>query len=247
MSSLHEPRGLIFDIRRNSYHDGPGLRTTVFLKGCPLSCAWCHNPEGLSPLPELLFRPLRCIDCDACANACAKGLLPRELAAGGDPTARGRAGSYIPGAAFGADSSEKSLRSPCADCAAPCAEACPSEALQLMGRAIGLSDLMAELRADKVFYEASGGGVTFSGGEPLAQAGFLSAVLDACRAEGIKTAIETSSYAKPTIFMNAALKTDLLLLDLKVMDAARHRAYTGRSNFLILENIQSAAREGLAY
>jgi pyruvate formate lyase activating enzyme len=112
---------------------------------------------------------------------------------------------------------------------------------------MALAELMAELRADKVFYDSSGGGVTFSGGEPLAQAGFLSEALDACRAEGIRTAIETSAYAKPGVFMDVAQKTDLLLLDLKVMDAARHRACTGRSNFLILENIGSAARAGLAY
>jgi pyruvate formate lyase activating enzyme len=247
MNGFQETRGLVFDIRRNSFHDGPGIRTTVFLKGCPLSCAWCHNPEGLSPLPELLLRPARCVSCGACDAACPKGFRPRDLAAGGAGAARDRAYPRLNGPGEGEGSPAKADSAPCLGCAAPCAEACPSEALQLIGRGMALAELMAELRADKVFYDSSGGGVTFSGGEPLAQAGFLSEALDACRAEGIRTAIETSAYAKPGIFMGVAKKADLLLLDLKVLDAARHRAYTGRSNFLILENIRSAAKAGLAY
>lgn len=245
MSSVHGPRGLVFDIRRNSFHDGPGLRTTVFLKGCPLSCAWCHNPEGISPEPELLLRPQRCLGCGACEKACPLGLKPRDIAAGGPD----HGGAASPSLAVRHGPSLKTARpsSPCADCPAPCAEACPAEALQLVGRSMDIAELMAELRADKVFYDSSGGGITFSGGEPLAQPGFLSAALDACRAEGIRTAIETSSFAKPAAFMGIALKTDLLLLDLKAMDAARHRDYTGRTNGLILANIRSAAKAGLSY
>lgn len=214
-----ERRGLVFDIRRDAAHDGPGIRTVVFLKGCPLSCAWCHNPEGLSPEPELSFNASRCLGCSSCVTACPDGL---------DPRTRQRAAG-------------------CAACPAPCAEACPTDALRRIGRGLGLAELMAELRADKPFYDASGGGVTFSGGEPLMQAAFLEAALLACRDEGIRTAIETSSFAPPEIFMRVARGADLLLLDLKFADEGLHRLHTGVSNAPILANLRAAAREGLAY
>lgn len=214
-----ELRGVVFDIRRDAAHDGPGIRTVVFLKGCPLSCAWCHNPEGLSPEPELGFNASRCLGCSYCIEACPDGLDPRERAR-----------------AVG-----------CAACPAPCAEACPADALRRIGRASGLAELMAELRADKPFYDASGGGVTFSGGEPLMQAAILEAALLACRAEGIRTAIETSSFAPPETFMRIAQVADLLLLDLKFADEGLHRLHTGVSNAPILANLRAAARAGLAY
>lgn len=212
-------RGVVFDIRRDAAHDGPGIRTAVFLKGCPLSCAWCHNPEGLSPEPELCFNASRCLGCSSCVEACPEGHDPRTR-----------------------------LRSPgCASCPAPCAEACPADALRRIGRPLGLVELMAELRADKPFYDASGGGVTFSGGEPLTQAAFLEAALRACRDEGIRTAIETSSFAPPEIFMRVARGADLLLLDLKFADEGLHRLHTGVSNAPILANLRAAAQAGLAY
>lgn len=214
-----ERRGVIFDIRRDAAHDGPGIRTAVFLKGCPLSCAWCHNPEGLSPEPELSFDASRCLGCSSCVEACPGGLDPRTR-----PRAAG-----------------------CASCQAPCAEACPADALRRIGRGLGLAELMAELRADKPFYDASGGGVTFSGGEPLMQAAFLEAALLACRVEGIRTAIETSSFAPPDIFMRVARGAELLLLDLKFVNEGLHRLHTGVSNAPILANLRAAARAGLAY
>lgn len=212
-------RGVVFDIRRDAAHDGPGIRTVVFLKGCPLSCAWCHNPEGLSPEPELSFNASRCLGCSSCVEACPDGLDPRTR-----PRAAG-----------------------CAACPAPCAEACPTDALRRIGLGLGRAELMAELRADKPFYDASGGGVTFSGGEPLMQAAFLEAALLACRDEGIRTAIETSSFAPPEIFMRVARGADLLLLDLKFVDEGLHRLHTGLSNAPILANLRAAARAGLAY
>ena len=162
--------GTIFDIRRYSIHDGPGIRTAVFFKGCPLDCAWCHNPESKRSAPELMFRRNRCILCDDCLPACPQGAITRD----GDSILIDRAKCTVSGR---------------------CAQVCPAEALQVVGRESSAAAVMAEIEKDRAFYEESGGGATFSGGEPLAQPEFLLALLSGCREAGITTAVDTCGYA----------------------------------------------------
>jgi pyruvate formate lyase activating enzyme len=217
--------GIVFDIRKHSIHDGPGIRTAVFLKGCPLRCAWCHNPEGLSPEPEILRRPDRCVRdasaaCGRCARACPLGLDPR-LEAGG---VRCRS---CP--SFGA-----------------CAEACPAEALQLVGRRMSADEVMRRIREDAAFYEESGGGATFTGGEPLLQGEFLLELLRSCRAEGIQSALDTSGWGDRELLLEAGRLADLVLYDLKLADEEKHRAATGVPSGPILENLAALEASGAA-
>jgi pyruvate formate lyase activating enzyme len=211
--------GVVFNIQRASFHDGPGVRTTVFLKGCPLSCPWCHNPEGMSPLAEVLTSPERCISCGSCSDAC-----PRP------------AGPLPAGSRLGDDG--------CRACRA-CADACPVGARQVAGHEWTVSELLAELRRDRPVHETSGGGVTFSGGEPLAQGEFLCACLDACRHEGIPTAVDTCGLASRELVLAAAGRTDLLLWDVKHTDEARHRELVGAPLAPILANLAASAGVGV--
>lgn len=165
-----QPRGLIFDVMRFSLHDGPGIRTTVFFKGCPLDCWWCHNPEGLSSEPEIIYFAERCVRCGDCVAAC-----PHHAIAWNDDRP-----------VHDANLCEKSAK---------CAEVCPAEATQMVGRWVTVDDLIDEVLRDRVFFDESGGGVTFSGGEPFLQARFLAAALDACRAKRIHTVVETCGIA----------------------------------------------------
>jgi pyruvate formate lyase activating enzyme len=212
--------GLIFDLKRYAIHDGPGIRTTVFLKGCPLRCAWCHNPESQSPQPELMFRPNRCIACGACEQACQHGAIHMEMA-------------------------DQVIRDPekCVNCG-DCAAACYSEARQWVGREITSTGLLGEIERDRTFYDASGGGVTFSGGEPLQQAAFLVEMLRLCKSNEIHTTVDTCGYAPWAKVEPLLGLVDLYLYDLKVMDDARHRQHTGVSNRVILENLQKLAQGG---
>jgi pyruvate formate lyase activating enzyme len=212
--------GIVFDIKKYAVHDGPGIRTTVFLKGCPLRCWWCHNPEGIAPDPELAFRPERCLEnCRACVAACPEHAVART---GG--------GIEIDAAAC----RKHGL----------CAEACPTEALRWIGRKISVEDLMREIEKDRVFYDASGGGATFSGGEPLMQPGFLHGLLKACRDRDIHTVVDTSGYAPFESLERILPLTGLFLFDIKHMDDARHREATGVSNRKILDNLRRLARAG---
>lgn len=211
--------GLIFDIRRFSIHDGPGIRTVVFFKGCPLSCWWCHNPEGRSRDVELWWRKSRCIHCDACVEACPNEAISWQ----GEEAVTDKARCELCGL---------------------CAEACPAEARQVVGRWMSVEQVLEELEKDRPFYDESGGGVTFSGGEPLAQSGFLLALLKACRARELHTALDTCGFASWETLNSVRPYVDLFLYDLKLMDDRAHRKYTGVSNRLILSNLRRLAELG---
>ncbi len=207
--------GFIFWIERFAIHDGPGIRVAVFLKGCPLRCVWCHSPESQSPRPELLLKTDRCLVCGTCAPLCARD----AIAATDD--------GYI------------TRRERCTACG-DCVEACPSGARSIAGRPWSVAELLGEIEKDRVFLTRSGGGVTFSGGEPLMQWAFLRDAIDACRAAGYHTAVETSGFGHRRA-INAAARADLVLFDLKIIDQARHRRYTGVSNRIILQNFSYLA------
>ncbi len=217
--------GRYFHIQRYSIHDGPGIRTTVFLQGCPLSCPWCHNPESRPPEPQVRVIEARCIRCGECAEAC-----PVVRSMGSD---RPRT---LP------------LRLPPGRCTAcgRCVDACPSQARLPTGRPIEVSELIAGVERDLPFYEESGGGVTFSGGEPLLQPAFLLECLIACRARGIPTAVDTSGYAPREAILDVAAQTDLFLFDLKVLDAERHRSWTGVPVEAIIGNLRALDEKGVA-
>lgn len=208
-------KGLIFDIKRFAVHDGPGIRTTVFFKGCPLHCLWCHNPESIDRRPEIITRSGRCAACYACVSVCPKKALS-------------------PGPGKGPVVVD---RDKCDLCGA-CVEACSYQALDIIGRRIKVSALADEAERDRLFYEQSGGGVTLSGGEPLAQPAFALALLEELKSRGISTALDTSGQAKPEVLERAVSLSDLVLYDLKLMDEAAHRTYVKAGNALILENLR---------
>jgi pyruvate formate lyase activating enzyme len=213
--------GIVFDVKRFSIHDGPGIRTTVFLKGCPLTCWWCHNPESQDAAPELMLRPNRCIHCSACVDACPNGALTWRQ---GEPhTDAGR----------------------CTGCGT-CTQVCYAEARQMVGQAMTVEDVLDQITRDVAFYDESGGGVTFSGGEPLLQPDFLLSLLQASQAQGIHTALDTSGFAPWEVIDRLRHHTDLFLYDLKLVDDVRHREATGASNATILSNLRALARLGHA-
>jgi len=210
--------GVVFDVKGYAIHDGPGIRTTIFLKGCPLDCPWCHNPEGKKPQPELMWWSARCLGCRSCVEAC-----PRE--------------------ALNLDDTLTVDQERC-DLCGDCAEACTAEALEIVGHEVTVEEIMKEIRKDAVFYEESGGGVTFSGGEPTMQAGFLRELLKACREEGFHTAVDTSGNVDPVALFILSDDVDLFLYDIKTMDEETHRNHTGASNRLILENLRRLSDAG---
>ncbi len=208
--------GTVFNIQKYSIHDGPGIRTTVFLKGCPLACQWCHNPESLAMPAEVVFFKNKCIGCGDCVQSC-----PNEALAITD------LGLVKAG--------EK-----CSLCAA-CTDICPTGAMERTGRLMTVAEVMKEVEKDRVFYEESGGGVTFSGGEALLQPDFLDGLLTACKAGGLHTALDTSGYAAWPVLDRIKDKVNLFLYDIKHMDDSRHKQYTGVSNQLILANLKKLA------
>jgi pyruvate formate lyase activating enzyme len=205
--------GRILQIQRLSTEDGPGIRTTVFFKGCPLHCAWCHNPESLSPDLQTQWFQVRCIGCQTCVKTCPNGCL--EMTSAGLVIDRAR----------------------CEACG-KCAEACPSGALEALGRTVSVAELLAELGKDWAYYDKSGGGVTLSGGEPTFQPDFAEALLCGLKEQGIATALDTCGLCSVHTLDRLLPYTDLVLFDLKLFDPALHRQFTGASNAQILENLQ---------
>ena len=212
-------KGIVFDIRKYSIHDGPGIRTTVFFKGCPLSCWWCHNPEGQARAIEVIFRENRCIRCGACVEVCEHAAI---LWGGAGPITD---------------------RTKCLRCGV-CAAACYAGARECVGRELTVPQVMAEVERDLVFYDESGGGVTMSGGEPLLQPDFAFALLEACKGKGIHTAVDTCGLVTWEALDRIRELVDLFMYDLKLMDEARHRKFTGASNELIVRNLQQLSRRG---
>lgn len=210
--------GLIFNVQRASFHDGPGVRTMVFFKGCPLRCPWCHNPEGMADGLQLGYDQTRCLGCQSCVTAC-----PRP------------AGPLPAGARLGSEG--------CTLCER-CLEACAPAARHRWGRRVTVEELLAEVERDRPVFETSGGGVTFSGGEPLAQGEFLCACLEACGRAEIHTAVDTCGVASRQVVEAVAARARLLLWDLKTMDPERHRELTGASLDCVLGNLAAASAQG---
>ena len=237
--------GTIFDLKKYSINDGPGIRTTVFFSGCPLSCLWCHNPESQSLTAELLYRAGRCLLCGACIESCPESAISFETENQSmDLT------DYASGHEIGLEQSVEvrvqrilTDRGKCTRCQT-CIATCYSGAREFSGRAVTVREVMAEIEREIPFYDESHGGVTFSGGEPLMQPGFLSALLKACREQEIHTTVDTSGFANWNVFEQIRGDVDLFLYDLKHMDSIHHREVTGAPNEVILENLQKLSERG---
>ena len=213
-------KGIIFDVKRYAIHDGPGIRTTVFLKGCPLQCQWCQNPEGIESGPEIFVRQKRCAeDCDACVSACSQGAISKD-------------GNSI-----------EIDREKCDFCG-KCEDACVYEALEIVGREVTVAEALVEMERDRVFFDESGGGITFSGGEPLMQLDFFEALLAEIKKRNIHVTLDTSGYVPFKDLERVSDKVDLFLYDLKIMDDEKHKEYTGVSNRIILENLRKLTERG---
>jgi len=214
--------GTIIDIKRFTIHDGYGIRSTVFLKGCGLHCAWCHNPEGIADSIGLWYLSRPCIRCRACVDVCPEGALSAHE---------------------GAEAFIRIDRQRCTTCGR-CVEACPTTALSFDGRRLSSREVVDTLLRDREFYAQSGGGITISGGDPLIQHDFAAEILAACKNAGVHTAIETCLHGAWSILESFLPLTDLFIVDLKLFDPRQHREYTGHDNSLIQENYRKLAALG---
>jgi pyruvate formate lyase activating enzyme len=214
---IEQTAGTIFDIVRFSTHDGPGIRTNVFMKGCPLHCLWCHNPEGQSPEVQILYREERCIRCFSCVEACPNHAIKIF------------------------EATPILLKKSCR-LTGLCVKACPTKAREMAGRRVRVSDVMEEVDKDNIFYDESGGGVTFSGGEPFMQPAFLLDLLEACNERRIHTAVETCGFVDSETLLNSTPHVGLYLYDLKAIDSETHRKFTGAPNELILNNLRKLSQ-----
>lgn len=216
-----EVLGIVFDVQRFSVHDGPGIRTTVFLKGCPLNCLWCHNPESKRMSPELSFRKAACTRCGQCVAVC-----PQEVHALED-------GAH-------------SVRFEACVACGRCVSACPTGALSILGARQTVDDILNIVMRDRVYYDTSGGGLTLSGGEPLMQPAFAAALLAGAKEMGLHTCLETSGFGTPEALRQVAAHVDLFLFDYKITSAGDHHTYTGQENDGILRNLDLLLSEGHA-
>lgn len=213
------PKPLVFDIKRYAINDGPGIRIAIFLKGCNLKCSWCHNPESISAESERMYSPSKCIKCGTCVVACPEKAI--TLTSEGIIT--------------DADLCRMSGK---------CADVCPTRAIEISGKDISVDEIVKEIEKERPFFDQSGGGVTFSGGEPLLHHKFLIRLLKECGRRGIHRAVDTAGYVNTDIILEVARHTDLFLYDLKIMDPEKHRKWIGVTNEKILENLKILAETG---
>jgi len=221
ISQTAKVKGILLNIQRYNTHDGPGIRTLVFMKGCPLRCLWCDNPESQEKYPEVGFAEKNCIKCGRCLEACSVGAIVES------------------------EKGKEINREVCNKCG-KCIEVCPVGALKFLGKEMSVEEVIKEVEKDILFYLNSGGGVTISGGEPTMQSEFVEALLKECHKKGIHSAIETCGYARWEDFEKVLRYTDLVLYDLKQMDPVKHKQFTGVSNELILENAKKIAAKGIS-
>ena len=212
-------QGLIFDIKRYAINDGPGIRVVVFFKGCNLRCGWCHNPEGISCNPEKMYSPAKCLKCGTCVAVCPENAI--TLTSQGITT-------------------DSDLCTMCGECA----RVCPTKAIEISGKPESIPEIMDIIEKERPFFDQSGGGVTFSGGEPLIHLKMLTELLEECRDRGIHRAVDTAGHVSTGVLLEVARLTDLFLYDLKMMESDLHKRWTGVKNDLILHNLKVLSESG---
>ncbi|MFH1031678.1 MAG: glycyl-radical enzyme activating protein [Chloroflexota bacterium] len=216
MTETNELKGVVFDIQKYSIHDGPGIRTTVFLKGCPLTCFWCQNPESQMVTPQIFLYADKCTRCGRCLKVCTTGAITIS------------------------ETSSQVDRDKCIGCG-QCAEVCPNEARRLAGKYMTVDEVVREVMKDVKFYKNSGGGVTLSGGDPLFQSEFALQILQKCKQNGLHTVVETCGFVPWTTLEKVLPYVDLFLFDIKHIDSGKHKKGTQKPNELIIENIRKIA------